>query len=135
MHPDEAQRYLISHCQESKIKKFDILDLNLPTYIRTLFFRDNSPFIIKFAELNKRVHEFGLDKQWESKFRVTVSVNKLEFDSASNDNVLVIALFIILIFGFIISFITFFIELTGIRLNLAMFGNYLQEFFFQINAF
>ena len=94
------------------IKKYKILDMNLPVLTFALFFCHYSPLKIKFAEVRQNIYEFGLDKKWASEFEVTIIPDKNKFDFFFKDShVLILILASIIIIGMFISIIILFIEL------------------------
>ena len=87
-----------------------ILDIDQATWINTLIFRPNSPFLSKYMDIDKRVSEFVLDVKWARDLKVERPVDK-PIDLGDNNEVLPAIIIGVLIFGSSISFITFLFEL------------------------
>ena len=91
---------------------YEIVDINLPTFIYSIQFIKLSPFRLKFSESDTRVKEFGLDMKWASDLKV-LGLEKKSIDISGDNKVLIHVLILVITLGGIISFIFSYLNYLG----------------------
>ena len=92
--------------------KFQRIDMNLPSFMNVVFFDDNFPFMRKYSLIHNRISEFGLDKKWNSEYKVAkLNSKSANSDIDDEDDTLLIILIALLSLGILLSCFAFLIEI------------------------
>ena len=88
------------------------IDMNLPTLMNVVYFKDNSHFLGKYYLIHNRISEFGLEKKWNSEYKVTKFNSKNPNSNIDDADVtLLIILIALLSLGILLSCFAFLIEI------------------------
>ena len=78
-----AKREEFMNHQSENIVKIEAVDMDLPIMIQCIFFKYNSEFRNKFAQVHNRIIESGIDVKWASEFK-DLTEKKSGLDDSSN---------------------------------------------------